>query len=156
MAHRERCWSGSIKSSQQRLSASRAFRLGMPSVNPVLPASSENARCRRPEERGGGSDEERGQGLAGPAGGLLSRASARRPRAEALPGRSAPRCGNRSEGSETVHTEARTPGALPCPSPSWAREGGPISRPHCPDRGGHPPGQVPRLAHLRPPSRAPA
>ena len=65
VAHRGRCWSGSIKSSQPRLSASRAFRLGMPSVNPVLPASSENARCRRPEEGGGGSDEERGQDWPG-------------------------------------------------------------------------------------------
>ena len=98
----------------------------MPSVNPVLPASSENACCRRPEEGGGGSDEERGQGLGRPAGGLLSHAAARRPKAKELPGRAAPRCGNRSERSEMVHTEARTPCALPVPIPG---QGG---RPHPP------------------------
>lgn len=37
----------------------------------------------------------------------------------------------------------------PCPSPSWAREGGPIPRPHCPDcrrgRGALLPGRFPDL-----------
>lgn len=128
---------------------SRAFSLGMPSVNPVLPASSENAAVGGLRRGEGARRRREARDWAG-----LQAASYPMQQQEGQEQRSFQDVlhqGVAADQSAPRWCTQRPEHPAPCRSPSRAREGGPIPHPHCPNRGGPHPGQVPRLAHLRPP-----